>query len=224
MNNTPSVNASTEDHVPDPKEAILTYYKQAKRTQMDLTTAERGAYLAWGVAWLIGFGALWVSGRSDNGQSPVWALNVFYACILAAAVVSTIIGVRAGQGTRSASSWSGAIYGVAWFCSFPVGLFMVAWFCRTYGIDMANAGLMFTSVSVFIVGTLYIAGAAIWQDRSLLIIGLWMLALTVVGTIAGLPQAYLVMALAGGGGMVVAFAEETWRIHRHAAQAAKAAR
>jgi len=217
------MNVSTDtDHVPDPQEAILTYYKQAKRTQMDLTTASRGAYLTWGIAWLIGFGILWIGARGGNGQAPMWALSIFYACIIAAVVICTIFGVRAGRGTRTASSWSGTIYGVAWCCSFPVGLFMVAWFCKTYGIGMAAAGLMYTSLSVFLVGTLYIAGAAIWRDHSLLIIGLWIMVLTVWGTLVGVPQAYLVMALAGGGGMVLAFAQETWLIHRRTIRAAKA--
>ena len=224
MNNTPSVNASTEDHVPDPKEAILTYYKQAKRTQMDLTSASRGAYLAWGVAWLIGFGALWFSGRATSGTPSVWAFIVFFAFLVGAWVVSAIVGIRAGRSTQGTSSLSGAIYGWAWFLSFAAGLFMVTWFCKTYDIAPAMYGVLYIAVSALIVGALYIAGAAIWQNRSMLVIGTWMLALCVIGVVAGVPTGYLVMALAGGGGMVVAFAEETWRIHRHAAKAAKAAR
>jgi len=224
MNNTSSVNASTNtDHVPDPQEAMLTYYKQSKRTLMDLTVASRGAYLAWGVAWLIGFGALWISQRSTSGAPSVWAFIVFTTVLVAAWVVSAVVGIRSGRSVQGNSSFSGAIYGWAWVLSFSAGIFMVAWFCKTYTITPAISGMLYTAVSALIAGTLYIAGAAIWQDRSMLVIGSWMLALTVWGIVVGLPQAYLVMALAGGGGMLVAFAHETWSIHRRTARAARGA-
>ena len=220
MNETQKVNASTDtDHVPDPQEAMLTYYKQYKRTQMDLTTASRATYLAWGIAWLIGFGVLWISGRSTSGEPSTWAFTLFGTFFVAAWVVSAFIGVREGRSTQGASSISGAIYGWAWFLSFAAGLFMVTWFCKTYDIAPSLSGVLYISVSALLVGALYIAGAAIWQNRSMLVIGTWMLVLCVCGIIVGVPTGYLVMALAGGGGMLISFIEETWRIHRHSVKA-----
>jgi hypothetical protein len=62
--------------------------------------------------------------------------------------------------------------------------------------------------SVGIVATLYLAGSAIWLDRNMFVLGLWLAVTNVVGVIAGPGWHSLVVCLAGGLGMIVAgFAE-----------------
>jgi uncharacterized membrane protein (DUF485 family) len=223
MNNTSTVNTSTDtaDHVPDPAEAMATYYTQTRRTQMNLSVISRVPYLAWGAAWLIGFGALWISGRSLNGEPSTWAIIVFDLCIMAGWIISVVIGIRATKGMRNVSGTSGAIYGWAWGLSFVAGIFMMNSFCHVYNIVPAGIAVLNMSVSALLVGTLMIAGAAFWPNRSMVIIGTLMLVLCILGVVVAVPTGYLVMALAGGGGMLIAFAEETWRIHRLAARAAE---
>ena len=54
------------------------------------------------------------------------------------------------------------------------------------------------------------AGGALWQQRSMYAIGTWMIATAGAASLVAMPAGYLVMALAGGGGMLLACALAAW--------------
>ena len=66
--------------------------------------------------------------------------------------------------------------------------------------------LLWPALSGLITGLLYVGGGAAWDDPSQFGVGAWILVTTGAGCLLGLPGLYLVMGLAGGGGLLAAAA------------------
>jgi len=72
------------------------------------------------------------------------------------------------------------------------------------GLPADAVTLLWSGSAVVLVGVLYLAGGALWQDRFQYGLGVWML-LTGAGSVwAGVPGNYAVLSLAGGGGLLLA--------------------
>ena len=76
------------------------------------------------------------------------------------------------------------------------------------------------AVPCLIVGVLFIAGSAVWDEPVLAWIGGWFLAVTTAATLVGGALLWAIMALAGGGGMLIAAAVDLFRT-RDAKRAAR---
>jgi hypothetical protein len=63
-------------------------------------------------------------------------------------------------------------------------------------------GMLWGSVSVAAVGTLHMAGAAIWREPMMFVLGAWITATNIVGVLAGPGWHSLLIAVFGGGGML----------------------
>ncbi len=157
----------------------------------------------WGAAWLLGFGALYtVAGdRPLLDWSPTAAGLVFAGLLVAAMVVTAVHIARRTAGVHGTSSTQGAMYGWAWFLGF-VGVFALPAALGRAGADEVVVQVTMTLVPPLLVGVLYMAGAAIWRDRTQFVLGAWILAVTIVASFVGTPGMLAVMALAGGGGML----------------------
>jgi hypothetical protein len=163
---------------------------------------------AWGLAWLVGYLAMWTSAR-DTGQAGGWAGWVFAGCVIGAVVFTIVHSVARTAGTRGASARVGAMYGWAWFLGFTA-----------YGVlvgALGDAGASYEVMAVaangfacLVVGLMYIAGGMLFDEARMYVLGAWMLVTAVVAAFAGMPHTYLVMALAGGGGFLVMVAVEQW--------------
>jgi uncharacterized membrane protein (DUF485 family) len=208
----PPANDGVDDR-PSPEQAFAVVVDQDRRTILALTRSSRALYLAWGLAWLLGYGALWLGSAADGGPAT-WATTVFSACIVAAILVSVYLASAIRRQTSGAGGAGSAWYGVSWGLSFTVALIMLSWVGRTYHLSPEANNVLVVSVSALVVGAIYTASAAMLCDRTLFLIGVWMLVLCLVGTLLGLPRGFLAMGLAGGGGMLVALAWESWRL-RH---------
>ena len=55
-----------------------------------------------------------------------------------------------------------------------------------------------------VVGVIFLMSAALWDETVMGVLGGWILLITLVVTIAGMPWAWWIMSVAGGGGMLVA--------------------
>jgi hypothetical protein len=159
---------------------------------------------AWGLAWLLGFGALYtVAGDTPLlGWSPTAAGVVFAGLLVAAMVVTAVHVARRTSGVHGTSAVQGAMYGWAWFLGF-VAVFALPSGLTRAGADVVVVQVAMTLVPPLLVGVLYMAGAAIWQDRTQLALGAWILLVTIAASLVGTPAMLAVMALAGGGGMLV---------------------
>lgn len=190
----------------DPAGTLALLQAQQRATVRAIEPDARLLYGTWGLAWVVGFGTFWFTAGGPDGAyaRPGLATGlVFFGCIATAVVVTAVHSARAGRGVRGVSAEVGAMYGWSWLLGF-VGL--AALFV---GLTRAGAGeevlaLLAPGASCVLVGVLYLAGGAIWRDRLQFGLGVWILLTTSAGVVAGLPWIYLVMAVAGGGGFLLA--------------------
>lgn len=185
----------------DPGETLRLIHDQQERARKGTSPDGRALCAAWGVAWLLGYLCLYAS-ASSQGRPEAWAFWVFTGAIAAAIVFTIVHSVTRTAGTRGTSARVGAMYGWSWMLGFIAFGLVLGGLGRAGASDevMALASNAFACV---VVGLLYLGGAAAFQDRSLFVLGSWMLLVAAVATFVGLPSTYLVMALAGGGGFLV---------------------
>ena len=69
-------------------------------------------------------------------------------------------------------------------------------------------GLAAAAAAPTVVAIVYVVGSAIWLNRSMLLLGLWLGLITVVGAYLGPVGLLLVESVAGGGAFLLAAA---WR-------------
>jgi hypothetical protein len=194
----------------DPAEQLRLVADQDARTRAALTPDERLLFAAWGIAWLVGFGVIWLAapGREGGPILPVpgWSVGLlFFLLLVTAGAVTAVHSVRVGRGVSGASARTGAMYGWGWFLGFAMLPAIVVGAERLGAPDEVTA-LLWPAVSALIVGLMYIGGAAAWDDPSQFVIGAWIMVTTAVGCLLGLAVLYLVMSLAGGGGFLAAAA------------------
>ncbi|MBG6216174.1 hypothetical protein IWX75_000611 [Arthrobacter sp. CAN_A6] len=159
-------------------------------------------YLVWGLAWLLGYGALH---GSRFGWLPIGrgsAFLVFGLCILAGVLVTLIMAARQSHGIRGNSSFIGAMYGSAWALGFLVMGTLSGLVAQ--GIDdFWLAGLIINSIAVLIVGLLYITGGTTFNDRNQAVLGIWFLVVDMIAIISGPEHFLTVFFVLGSGGFLV---------------------
>lgn len=166
---------------------------------------------AWGIAWFVGLGLVWLQVRDQNpyrGPST-WAVVTLSVLMMAALVVTADRVHRATAGVLGASARRGRLYGIGWGAGVVAGLLVVA-AAGTAGAPPAVIGVLVISVQLVIAGVLYLCGAALFGGRIVLLLGCWLIALGSVAGFAGPVGAAAVGAVGGGGGFLVA-AASAWR-------------
>jgi len=166
--------------------------------------------VAWGLAWLVGYAALALYREPDYGL-PRAPYLFFCSCLAAALLFTFAYIVPKVRGIRGRSSREGTYYGLAWALGMPLGaiiLSRVNAFLATVNTAEANevASLVSNAVPCLIVGVIFLMSAALWDEMVMGVLGGWILLVTLVVTIAGMPWAWWIMSVAGGGGMLVAAA------------------
>ncbi|MBX6751027.1 MAG: transporter [Micromonosporaceae bacterium] len=200
------------DHDPDerapasPAETLRLIEAGRAAAQRDFQPDPRLTYGPWGVAWLVGFGLLFLrfgpDGRVLLAMPELLPLLVLYVLLVAAFVISGSAGMRAGRHVRGVSSIQGLRYGVSWAAAFAGVVVIASRFADL--LPDAEASLLWSGLSVAVVGVLYIAGAATWQSREMFTLGVWITLVNIGGFLAGPGWHSLAISLAGGGGMLTA--------------------
>jgi len=182
--------------------------------------AQRSAYLkrhrvkatpvlvAWGLAWLLGYAALALSRRADYSL-PLVPYLFFCGCLAVALMFTFAYIVPKVRGIRGRSSREGTYYSLAWFLGMPLSaliLSRVNAFLADLNTSQANevAGVVSNAVPCLVVGVIFLMSAALWNEAVMGVLGGWILLVTLVVTIVGMPWAWWIMSVAGGGGMLVA--------------------
>ncbi|WP_327008990.1 transporter [Dactylosporangium sp. NBC_01737] len=160
-------------------------------------------YLPWGVAWLVGYGLLFLrygpDGRIFVGLPDWLPLVVLFVC-MALAMVSTVgVSVRRGRGVEGRSSWQGTAYGLSWFLAFAGVGSTLGRFAPL--LPDQERGLLWASVSVGTVAVMYMAGSAIWLSRDMFVLGAWLTVINIAGVALGPGWHSLLVSLGGGGGL-----------------------
>ncbi|GAB2609322.1 hypothetical protein [Pseudactinotalea suaedae] len=171
-------------------------------------------FTVWGVAFLISYSSLYL-GYSESAQMPRgWSMAVLGACVVGAMVFTAIHIARRTSGIRGTSSRVGAMYGWSWCICFVFAM-VIFGAVADAGAPPLAMSILTNAVALLIVAALYMAGGALFGEWRMFALGAWF---AVVGSIAAIvapPEGYLVQAIAGGGGFLVAAVAaqliERWR-------------
>jgi hypothetical protein len=183
----------------DPADSLAIIRAQRAVVRDSAAVDGRVLFGAWGVAWLVGYGALYASAVGRPSEGPgAWGFVVFAACLAAAIVVTTVHIAHRTAGVRGVSAVTGAMYGWTWFWGYLV-MSVLLGALGTAGASAEVMAIAANGMACLVAGLLYMAGGALWRDRVLYVVGAWILTCGVTATFAGIPTTYLVMAVAGGG-------------------------
>lgn len=202
----------------DPAEML-----RAIRSQQD-KVRERGPdgrllYGAWGIAWLIGYLAMYLS-ADDAGGPARWAYLTLFSLLGAAAALSIVHSILTTRGVRGVSNRAGAMYGWSWILGFVAFGLILGGIARAdaSGVVMALAS---NGVACLVVGMEYLFAGTLFQSTRSYVLGGWILLVAAIATFVGIDHTYQVMAFLGGGGLLVmAVIEQVLRSRRRAVGAA----
>jgi hypothetical protein len=203
-------NESVDEHdeLPpaDPAAALRLIAEQQAEAARRLSPNLLWYYWPWGLAWLIGFGLLFLH-LGPNGrvfvEMPLWLpLSTLFTLLIGAGIISAVTGARTYGQVTGDSRQRGLWYGLSWGLGFSGVMTVLGPVSDHLPEDLA--GLLWAGVSVGLTGALHMAGGAIWLDRNLFRLGAWISVINIVGVIAGPGWHALVISVAGGGGMLVA--------------------
>jgi hypothetical protein len=196
----------TNDERPpaSPADSMRLIHEQRAAAGRQVYPSLRYFLVPWGLAWLLGFGLFFLRhGPGDRTfvSMPGWLpLAALSGLMVAAAVVSAVATGRVYRHVAGPSALKGAMYGWAFFLGFLSLGFSLA--RVSDGLPSIDQGLLWSAASVALVSALHMAGGAVWHDRDLFTLGVWLSLVNIGGVIAGPGWHSLVIAVAGGGGML----------------------
>lgn len=201
-----------DDDVLDPRQAADLLQRSADHARERLLVNLPLIYGVWGLAWLIGCGAMWLSvlGQHPFRGASGWASAVLGAGIAAAIVVTAITTGRASSGIGGVSARQGMMFGLAWPAGFAA-LFAVIGAASHFGASPKVMGVLGAAGPLLLVGLIYMVAAGMWLDRIMFWLGVWQLLVAAVGAWTGPVGVLFMDAVAGGGGFVAASALVAWR-------------
>ncbi|MEV0231358.1 hypothetical protein [Nonomuraea sp. NPDC050786] len=198
--------ASDDDHVASPEEMLRVIEEQRAATARWLYGDPLLLYVPWGVAWLLGFTALFLhyglDGHSYAPISQTQALAVLMSAQLVAGAVAAFGIVRMNRGVRGDHTARGTMYGYTWFA----GMLLVWVICVRLSslLPPDESGLAWGGASLMIVAVMNMAGGAIWLYWPMFFIGVWVAAVDALGVLLGVGWHALLTAVLLGGGFIVA--------------------
>jgi hypothetical protein len=194
-----------EENSLSPQESLRLISSQQQRARQVFFGDALMYWGPWGFAWLIGFGLFFLH-QGLHGEPYVnmpgnLPLIVLFCLMAAAMVISAIAGVKAGRLIQGPSNVQGMMYGFSWFFGF---ISVVALGIRfAAGLPDDEQAVLWSGMAVGMTGALYLAGAAMWQDWSMFVMGLWLTAINAVGITLGPGWHPLLVSVAGGGGLLI---------------------
>ena len=197
----------TDDDLPlgDPAESLALIERERANLERDITPDPRLMIWPWGLAWLVGFGALFLRYGPDDrviADLPDWLpMTLLMGLMVAAGVVTGVVGARHTRMVSGPTSRQGVLYGFTWAIAFAT----MATLFSQFGDELSEPrlGLLWAGGMVALTGALHMAGGALWNDRDLFLLGAWTSVINVVGILTGPGWHSLIIAVFGGGGMLV---------------------
>ena len=201
--------ASQHQEVPEgPAEALAVVDAQRETYLKRHEIKPAPLLIAWGSAWLIGYAVLALY-REPDYSMPRMPFLFFGGCLAAALVFTFAYIIPKARGIRGRSNREGTYYGWSWFLGMALGTIIlgrVNAVLATIDTPQAReiAALVSNALPCLVVGVIFLMSAALWDEAVMGFLGGWILLITVVFTVAGMPWGWWVMSVAGGGGMLVA--------------------
>ncbi|MFE6997606.1 hypothetical protein ACFVAE_16725 [Microbacterium sp. NPDC057659] len=172
--------------------------------------------VAWGIAWLAGFLLLWID-VNQHPQDPtpsLWAGVAFAALLIAAGLVSMVLGIRSGRGLRGTrdSAITGIVYGNTWWVG-SIAVVVIGQALLMRGMPEALLSVYYPSAFIVFAGIMYIMSGLIWRAYPMVALGLWSVAIGALGALLPVPANYLLFAIAGGGAYLLMAGWTAWWVH-----------
>lgn len=201
----PPGQALADEAPPDFSEVSALIAREQAKTGRLIGGDPRVFFVTWGLVWLVGFGVNFLS-QGPNGDPivsmPVLVAPLVLGVLLVAGIVTTIVAsIRMYGHTVGESSQAGMMYGFAWMLAFL--MLGVIGSRLSHYLPEREQFLLWSATSTGFVGILYAAGGAVWRNRALFALGLWVSAVNIAGIVAGPGWHALLLSLAGGGGLLV---------------------
>jgi hypothetical protein len=186
------------------REALTVIDERQRQSRASLFPGPAPILAAWGCTYLVGFSAFWLSVHGN--VVPTWVAVLILAGLgTAASAVSLARTTRLGRGVKGPSRRSAIAYSWCW----PVGLVAVLAFdlgLTRHGLPESTLSLLWPGSFLLVVAVLFLCGGVLFSDRSQFGLGVLSSAVAAASTFAGWPGNYAVLALAGGGGLLVSSA------------------
>ena len=204
------MSAATQHHeLPAGPEEALAVVDAQRSTYLKRHEIKAAPLLtAWGLAWLVGYAALALY-REPDYDLPRVPYLFFCGCLAAALLFTFAYIIPKARGVRGRSSREGTYCGLAWTLGMSLGAVILSRlnaYLAAVNTGQANevASVVSNAVPCLVVGVIFLMSAALWDETVMGVLGGWILLITLVVTIAGMPWAWWIMSVAGGGGMLVA--------------------
>ena len=204
------MSAATQHHeVPAGPEEALAVVDAQRSTYLKRHEIKAAPLLtAWGLAWLVGYAALALY-REPDYDLPRVPYLFFCGCLAAALLFTFAYIIPKARGVRGRSSREGTYCGLAWTLGMSLGAAILSRlnaYLAAVNTGQANevASVVSNAVPCLVVGVIFLMSAALWNEVVMGVLGGWILLVTLVVTIVGMPWAWWIMSVAGGGGMLVA--------------------
>jgi hypothetical protein len=196
----------------DPSAAAELLRQSAHHARARMTANFPLIYAVWGVAWLVGCGAMWLSvlGQHPFRGAAGWAAAVLGVGLAAAGTVTAISAARATKGIGGVSTRQGAVFGAAWPAGFA-SLFVIIGAVWHFGAGPKVTGILGATGPLLLVGLIYLLTSAMWLDWVMFGMGMWLLLVAAAGAWAGPVGSLLTDAVAGGGAFLLTAGWLAWR-------------
>lgn len=186
------------------EESLNLIAQQNRRMRRELGGGPARMLGAWALAWIIGWGFTYVTVQ-PGFPVPGWVGGVVVAVAFVAAIGYTAyVSARAGRGIRGPSRTVGAMYGYSWALS-SMGLSLIDIRITQFGsLSSEQVSLLWSGTWLLLTGVQYLAGGMLWQDKLMYGLGAWMIVSSALSVLVGYPTNFLVLAVCGGGGFLLA--------------------
>lgn len=185
----------------DPLAATLLVDGQSRSAVTALDVRSDRQLMAWGTAWLIGLGSMWLEVRGQQPYSgPTWTLGVLAVALTGAGAVVAIHLTRATRGIGGESALRGRVEILAWGVGF-LSLFVFSAALSMLDPSPQVMGLVLGCGSIAVTGFGFLVNGAAWANPVVARVGVALLILAAVAGFAGPVGLLAIAALAGGGTM-----------------------
>lgn len=189
-----------DDAALTPTESLALIESTLRDTRGALGFSDWPLYLAWGIAWAVGFTISHLAHSGDAAAparppeavvGPVWLV-----CVACATLATGLVIRRSARGLTGTTARVGRRLGLSWFAA-----------CVAAGALGGLLGLddhEFAALFVFVVALLYVGQGAAFGDDLQLGVGVWLMAVDVLGLAVGPDWFNVVLAVFGAGALMVA--------------------
>jgi len=200
------VSGRSDDKERGPAEILRAIDAEQLHAQSALAPNAKLLYTAWGTAWVVLFLALYLA-YVPVGEPvlPLFAgLLIGAGAFITAIALSGTHSARRASGSRGPSVVQGAIYGNIFPVAFTL-MGLLGWRLTSAGVPTITMLSYWVAAPCLIVGVLFVAGAAMWNDRSQLVFGIWTLVIGLISVALPPPHNLLAGVLGGLGFLALAF-------------------